>query len=141
MNKEKEVLTFRMYAGVRMNRDINPEKDYVSPGGYEMVMDGKKINFDFEEYIGGRVKEDDSLLEIEVKNPDWNTFPEMKDITKDMLRNITEITEFFVYTGEPGESDLKPISLEYVSFVFPYDNWEEIQVAQNVVESACVTSN
>jgi len=133
-----EPLTFRMYAGVRMSRAIDPNTDFISPGGYEMIMNGKKIPFDFEIFIGGRCPIDYSLLEIELKNPMYDEYPDLNSITEDMLNNVTEITEFFVYTGEIGETDLKPISLEYVSFVLPYE-WKEIEVPLEIVKAANVT--
>lgn len=143
MSKKKiETLnTFRMCAKIKMNRAIDPNKDFISPGGYEMVMDGKTVTFDFEDYTGGRSADDASILEVEVKNPMYGVYPEMEQITEQMLENVSEIKEFFVYTGEPGETDLRPVSLKSVCFMLPDDNYKQIIVSPDVLKKARITSN
>ena len=36
--KEELIMTFRMYAGVRFNREISTETDAITVGGYEMYL-------------------------------------------------------------------------------------------------------
>lgn len=137
---KEQLLTFRMYAGIKFNRPIDKNKDYILPGGYEFVMGEKSIQFDFEHYEGNINKDNGCILDIMVKNPDYDTFADLKGITKEMLSSVTEIKEFFVYTGESGESDLTPVSLEYISFVLPYEDWAQININDEVIKAACVTN-
>lgn len=34
-------MSIRMYASIRMDRPIDPEKHYISPGGYELIFDSQ----------------------------------------------------------------------------------------------------
>lgn len=133
-------LTFRLYAGIRFNRPIDNNQDYISPGGYCFVMKDNEMMFDFEEYSGSISKDDPTLLEIECKNPDFE-FEDTAYISKTMLRNVSAIEEFFVYTGEAGETDLKPVELTYCKFVLPYENWKAIPVAKSVLKTAKLCCN
>lgn len=138
----KQCLVFRMYGDIKFNRAINPDKDYISPGGYEFTMGNKTFNFDFEEYIGNIDAKNPMVLHIECKNPDYDTFGEaLKQLKKDDLQHITAIPEFFVFTGEEGETDLKPEKLLNLTFVLPYENWENIKVADDVCEKAKLCCN
>lgn len=103
-------LTFRLYQSIKFNRPVNKLTDYVSPGGYELKMiddngEEKTVQFDFEEYEGGISEEDPCVVECMQKNPDYNSFEELNIITEHMLRNITEVIDWFIYTGEPGECE------------------------------------
>lgn len=131
-----EPVTFRMYAGIRFNRKIDKDKDFISTGGYEFTMDGRTIQFDFEEYCGCIDKEHGDILEIDCENPDYDTFSDLRFVTEKALRNVSEVNEFTVYTGEPGESDLKPVELVYCSFTLPYEDFKEIKILDNVVSRA-----
>jgi DNA primase len=63
------------------------------------------------------------------------------EITRIMVQKVESINEFFVYTGEPGESDLKPIGIKNITFVLPEDGWKDVHVKQEVLNSAKVCSN
>lgn len=131
-----------MYADVRMNRPVNRDKDYISPGGYEMAMNGKCIQFDFEKYEVWVDDKDSSIVHIMGKNPDYDEFEELDNITVSDLCNVSSITEFFIYTGEPGETDLKPVKLLNCTFAFiPCDEWKQTSVSRDVVKNATVASS
>lgn len=136
-----ENFTFRMYADVKMNRPVDTEKDYISPGGYEMKMGNKLIQFDFEDYGVSIDKNDASIIHIEAKNPDFDTFPELESVTKELLERVTDIPEFFIFTGEPGETDLKPVELLACTFCLPYENWKNIGVPTSICKKAVMCSN
>lgn len=75
--------------------------------------DGKtrSVQFDFEEYEGGIDDEDPCVLNCVQKNPDFDSFEGLETVTKHMLKNVTKIVEWYIYTGEEGESDLKPVEI------------------------------
>lgn len=109
--------TFRMCAEIKFNRAVDPDKDYISPGGYEFVMNGKTVCFDFCDYEGGRKPGRPSVVEFVQKNPDYDTFEDLKNVTEDDLKNVEKIEEFFVYLGEDGESEgLEPVKVEHLWF-------------------------
>ena len=116
-------LNFEMNATIRFNRPIDLEKDYITPGGYSMTMDGKKITFDFEDYIGNVDEKDPTLLHTEQYSPDDNYIEDNEyEITQTRLRKIEDINEFFVYVGEKGETDLRPVAVEKITFILPDNN-------------------
>ena len=111
--KNHRSFTFRMCANIQFNREVDPDKgDYVCPGGYEMVMNGKTYTFDFCDYEGGRKPSCPSIVEFVQKNPDYDTFEDLENITEDDLKHVEEIKEFYVYLGEDGESEgLEPVKV------------------------------
>lgn len=119
---------------IRFNRQVNPDKDFVSPGGYEMVMDGKSVRFDFTNYEGNVDKSDSSIVHMEATWLDTETFPESAKITKKMMKNITKISEFFVYVGEAGETDLQPVAL--IAVTLYDDEGNPYNIPQSVLRKA-----
>ena len=108
----------RMYAGIRFDREIDAEKHYIIPGGYEMTFAGKAVQFDFEDYSGTIDKVDKTVLHTEQENLDISAFPEAASITPEDIKNLEKINEFFVYTGEDGDPEINPVELEFLSFEF-----------------------
>ena len=140
------MLTFRMYQTIRFNRPLKKDDDaeYICPGGYEISVkdeDGndRHVQFDFEDFEGNIDEKDPRLLHVMQKNPDYDTFPDLKSLTKEMLRNVTAVGEWYIHL----EGD-EPFSVEEVTdvtFVFPYDDWEEIPMDESVRKSIQVTTN
>lgn len=130
------MLTFRMYATIKFNRAIDKQKNFISPGGYCMTMNGKDIEFDFEDYEGSVSKNDDHMLEIMQKNPDYDCFADLENITEEDLKKVTNIGEFYIdiENEDDEESALVPIEIQELSFVLPYNNWEEIHVSKGVLK-------
>lgn len=116
MDIKKVGFTFRMYAKILFNRPLDKNKDYVSPGGYEMRMNGKTVAFDFCDYEGGIDPNNPSVVEFMQKNPDYDTFEDLNALTEEDLGRLEGIEEFYVYTGEDGESDLEPVMLLELGF-------------------------
>ena len=131
-----------MYATIKFNRPVDLEKDYIAPGGYEMTMNGETVMFDFEESGVILDERDPSILHIEHKHPDRSYLKVNKcKITNAMIKKVEDIKEFFVFTGEKGETDLKPISVEHITFVLPDDGWKDVHVKGTVCQAAKVCSN
>ena len=134
-------LQFTMCAGIRFNRPLTSE-DFISPGGYEMTMNGKNIRFDFSTYGGSINKDDNTVADFLMSFPDFDTFEDLQILSADDLKNITSIEEFFVFTGEPGETDLYATGLEYLEFsIYTPEEDITIFIPQEVLESAEVTGN
>ena len=129
-------LTFRLGGSIRMNRPIDTEKDFISPGSFTMVMNGKEVNFDFTEHCGGPSLKDATIYEFEMRNPDYESFPDLETLTIDDLRNVTDIKEVFIYTGEPKETDLAPAKVLGLSFLLPYESCTEIIIPSEVIQNA-----
>lgn len=108
---KRDYVLYRMYSCIKFNRPINKTEDYISPGGYAFKMNGNDFEFDFCEYMGKIDNADPTILYVEQRVPDIESFPCIYEMTEEHIKNITDILEFFVYTGEPGESDLRPIEL------------------------------
>lgn len=138
---EKEKLIFRLNAGIRFNRNIDADKDYVSPGGFNFTMGGKEIEFDFAETWSCIDKNRKNVIAIGCKNPDYEEYPDLESITKEMLSNVTKINEFFVYTGESDETELRPVELTYCYFEIIGENYARVAIPENVIKSAVLCSN
>ena len=135
------MLNFEMHATIKFNRPINSDVDYICPGGYSMTMAGKDVMFDFVEYKGNVDEDDATLLHVKQRWLDEDVLEESEyPITKSMLSKVENISEFFVFTGYKNETDLKPISVESITFVLPDDGNKEIHVKNDVLKSASVCS-
>ena len=134
---EEKALTFRLFLNVQFNKAVE-ENDSVSVGSFTFEFNGQPIQFDFEDLCGGRLKEDNSIVRFELKNPDYNTFPESMVLTNEMLKNVTGIEEIFTYTEEgwfegnkeSGDNYLHPTGVIEASFVVINDSTDE-----NVLEA------
>lgn len=101
----------RVYFKIKMDRSCDPNKHYISPGGYEVRLgNGTCYQFDFNESFGGRSEEDDSILEFELRDEDIASFPNISEL-KEHLSEIVAMTEFFIYTGEHNDSEINPVKL------------------------------
>ena len=123
-------LTFRLYAGVKFNRTVK-EGEYPVVGPFEFIMDGKRMFFDFTDISSRRDEKNENLVHFVLKNPDYECFKDLEFITKRMLEKVSEIEVFDVGTEEEC---LYPISLEYVSFILPYEEFEEIPIHPDVLK-------
>lgn len=135
-------MTFRMYAKIKMNRPINRNNfiDHISPGGYTIKSNGKEYSFDFMDYEGVIDHVDRSILHASVRNPDYDSYPDIEEITAETLRSISEFSEFFVYTGEMNETDLQPVELLECQF-WIIDTDETIIVPNDVCKRSHLCSN
>ena len=120
---------------VKFNRPVDLEKDYIVPGGYEMIMNGNSVEFDFCHCNSGISNEDSSVVIFNANGMDYASFPNLKRLRKKDLKNISSIRECFVYTGEPGESDLKVESIKSILFILPHSKPWVIEVPQKPINN------
>ena len=118
---------------VKFNRPVDLEKDYIVPGGYSMTMDGKDVEFDFCQSSSGISNEDSSVVIFSVTDMDYASFPGLKKLRIKDLKNISSISECFVYTGEPGESDLEVESIKKILFILPHTKPWVIDVPEKLI--------
>lgn len=94
----------RALISIKMDRPINPDSHYISPGGYAVKTKNKLVDFDFEDYQGTIDANDPSILHCELKNfYSDNGGCDNKDFVFKILPYVTSIVDCFVYTGEPGK--------------------------------------
>ena len=87
-----------------------------------MVMNGKTVTFDFEDYEGMIDTEDPRFLHVMQKNPDYAVFHDLENITEEDLKNVEGITEFYIYTGELDDPEIIPVEVTALTFrIFPRD--------------------
>ena len=131
--KEMKLMKIEMELQVKFSRPVDFNKDYVVPGGYEMVMNGKPVQFDFNHNNYGISRFDSSVVIFSLSGADLECFPEFEKVTIDDLQHISKIIECFVYLGEPGESDLEVVSVEKITFLLPFDEPGVIDVPSEVI--------
>lgn len=89
-------MDYIMHYDLQFNRKINPDKDFISAGGYEIVSNEKKYAFDFEKYYARIDEKDKTRLHVWHKNLDIECFPEAKKIVPEILSKIDEFSEFYL---------------------------------------------
>ena len=109
-------MNFSMLADIIFDRPIKKDLHYISPGGYEMVFNGKIIHFDFEDYEGWVDKKNPALLHIIQRNPDYSSFEDLNSLEPNDLLSLKKINEFFIYTGEAEDPEINPIKIEKLEF-------------------------
>lgn len=123
----------RMYGTITMDRPIDSDKHYISLGGFEFRCDDVPIQFDFFDYSGGVDTKDPRKLNFELRNLDLSAFPGAKVLLqKDTLKNIEEIIEFFVYTGEAGDPEIFFEKIDDIGFSLDIGNYP---VPKDVIKS------
>lgn len=126
-------MNIEMDLEIKFNRPVDLEKDYVVPGEYSFVMNGKTYRFDFCYMERSTCNFNQSICAFHFEDVDFNEYSEFADVTADDLKNISSIKELYVYLGEEGETDLdveEIISITlYTPFVEPY----EYRVSQSLI--------
>ena len=110
-------MNFEMNLIVEFNRKVDLDNDYICPGGFEITMNGRNVEFDFTEFQPNMIAGNDRLCCFNLRKPDFTSYPKLKKITAKELKNISAIKECYIYTGEPGETDLKVVSVKEIGIV------------------------
>lgn len=127
-------MSFEMNFVVEFNRDVDLDNDYICPGGFEMIMNGKNVEFDFTEFQPDIIAGNDGLCCFNLRKPDFNSYPKLRKITAKELKNISAIKECYIYTGEPGETDLKAMSVKEIGFVILGEKAVFTEVQSKVID-------
>lgn len=124
---------FRLAGTLVFNREINTAEDYISLGGFGMILNGKKVQFDFEEYMANVDKADKRKLDFSCKNPDYDCYEDLHIISLSDLGSVTEITEFGLCIEEPEDKPLDIMKIESLCFVLPYEEFRNIPIRDEVL--------
>ena len=127
-------MNFEMNVLVEFNRAVALDNDYICPGGFEMTMNEKNIEFDFTEFQFNFIADNDRDCCFNLIKPDFSGYPKLKKITAEELKNISEIKECFIYTGEPEETDLKVVSVKEIGFVILGEKAVFTEVQSKVID-------
>lgn len=107
---------YRMCIVLEMDRPIDTDEHYVSPGGYEI--NGKP--FDFCEFEGNVDKDNPCILDCYLREFDGTLGDEDEEIViteKDIKKGFTE---FYVYTGEYDDPEINVKEVKEIVFAM-YD--------------------
>ena len=106
-----------MYISILMDRPINKDLHYISPGGFVFDFGGKVIEFDFVCFAGSINRQNPRIVDFIMSDLDISSFPDAKALnTKATLEDIRKIDECFVYTGEYNEPEIHPERINYIKF-------------------------
>ena len=122
----------RMYADIKFDRAIDKLTHNISLGGYEIRIDNKNVQFDFEEYTGMIDENDQSILHCEMDRLDTVTFPDAI-MLEDATGPVEEIVEFYVYTGEHNDPDADPVPVALLSLEIVKNNGDKISVPDTLL--------
>ena len=96
---------------IKFDREIVPDKYYISPGSCEMTFDnGVTTRFDFMDTIGAICEYDNTQALFECSGLDTESFPE-SEFLKTFNGSVTKIGEVFIYTGEDDDPEINPVEL------------------------------
>lgn len=98
----------RMVMDIKFDRPINPDRHYISPGGYTMKCKGQSYSFDFMDYESSVDKDDPTILHAEVSHLDKDYSNDMSKFNSKKLENIEE---FNIYTGEYDDPEILPLKI------------------------------
>ena len=121
IEKKKEPYVDGMIFVLQMDREIDKDKHYISPGGYEFKSSKseKSLQFDFFDYAGYIDSNDKTKILFETEALDEQTFPGIIDkLNKSFCEDINEITEFYIYTGEDEDPELNLSKIIDISLLF-----------------------
>lgn len=115
----------KMEFSIRFDRPVN-EKHYIIPGGYTIKADrphqnnnGRQsdlITFDFcdeDRYID---ETDPCVMHFQVRNLDPEYGNSNEELNKTTLKTAN-FSEFFVYTGEDDDPEIKPVQICTLAFI------------------------
>lgn len=103
-------MLYSMSYDLLFNRVVNNDTDYISPGGFEVLLStGEKVPFDFLKSSGNISGKHVTFYQ---RYLDTASFPDAVMLNLETIHQIEQFTEFFVYLGEENESpDLHPIKV------------------------------
>ena len=115
----------RMIFDAEFDREVDPELHYVCPGGYEATFkDHGPINFDFNEHIASIGEENKKVVHFECEG--LECVADDKDTSEDfaayLIEHISAITgfnEFFIFTGEDKEPEIRFVKLRTLLIEVP----------------------
>lgn len=119
--KDAEPHVEGMILVLQMDREIDKDKHYISPGGYEFKSSKSEepLQFDFFDYAGYIDSNDKTKILFEAEALDEQTFPGIIDkLNKSFCEDINEITEFYIYTGEYEDPELNLSKIIDISLLF-----------------------
>lgn len=118
----------RMRFVAEFDRHVEPDKHYISPGGYSIkTSNGKEIRFDFYHYEGTRIS--DNAVAFECCNLDTETYHESEVLSKESVDGC-KFVEFTVYTGEYDDAEIICTNIRDVVFIF--SDGEEIPYQKSI---------
>ena len=97
-----------MYAQItlKMDRPIDKNKHYISPGGYEVTLkDSSTIAFDFCDSEGYIDELDPSIITFDLHADDYDAFSDMTTLL-DRYREIKSLSECYIHTGEHNDPEI-----------------------------------
>lgn len=107
-----------MTADIVFSKEIDKDKHYISPGGYEILKknDGLSLQFDFEESYCYIDKTNPHILHVTACNLDLDTFPKAEFIEL-FLRDFKEFAEFYIYieSKDPND-DIEATQINNITF-------------------------
>ena len=103
---------------ITFDKELEKSTDWISPGGFEIKINGENIGFDFENYYAYIDKTNPKILHVEHFSLDVDCFP---DAVKINPQNLLEgaFTEFYI---ESDRENISPISISNLEFEFEEDS-------------------
>lgn len=128
-----------MFITVKMDRPIDTDKHYISPGGYELLFgNGESVAFDFYESYGNIDKNDESTIHFELCDLDTDSFPEAEKLAGLLIGSrVKEITECYIYTGEEdGKEEINPLKITEMYFnVFNGKDTTTVEIGESILSA------
>ena len=139
--KMKDIIKgLRLIADIKMNQPID-NADIISPGNFTFTFVNKSTIFDFC-CPTVSINEDNQSIHIDCEALDSEYSSQILDLTLPEIQRVTSIDEIFIFTGEKGETTLKPIKLLGCTLeVETEDDVVSVGIPTSICKKAKMTSN
>ena len=127
-------MNIEMELQVKFNHEVNLKKDYIYPGGFQFLMNGKSYHFDFSSSDRTVSSSEPTVCVFVFQNIDYEEFPETKNISVDDLKNISSIEELFIYLGDEEKTDLEVEKIQNIIFFTPSVEPYVYHVPENLID-------
>lgn len=121
---------YAMNYTLEMDRPVDFEKHYISPGSYELEKNGRICRFDFYESTMNEGRNNTLAVEVADFDEEYardNDFKNEFDDYKDIFN--FHYTEFFIFTGEDNDEEINVSKLINLTYTFcDIDNHKFIDV-------------
>jgi hypothetical protein len=120
---------------VKMNKPIDRNSHYISPGGFEVQLPKETCQFDFMDSMGYIDKDDPSIITFDLRHADYTAFPDMWNLAYKAVE-ITDINDCYVYIGE--NDDIEVEKLISFKLIISGDGERAMPVSNDNVKAWCM---
>lgn len=111
-----------------------PKGATLSVDSITITANGKQVRIGYAETNAVKYTDNDCM--VQMKEPDYGTFPDMLAVTKEDLDAIQTVDEIVLQTGDDDFTG--KLHITQLTFVLPYEDFKNITVPQSAMEGITI---